>query len=833
MKRIWTIASVMVSLLLSAAGPLGAQQSVVGEWQTKPGWPLAASHAALLPDGRVLLWNDLGDAPQIWDPVADSFSSAQHPSAPLPGCSAVQLGNGHVALLGGRDSLGVGSTATWRFDPGGQSWTPMASLQLARNEPGGLLMGDARIFLVGGDRSPAIPADLPEYALPGDPWQKVIAASLVLPRRPWAFPRADGRIVVAGPDVTTRLLDEVQQTWSVVDNMLLGSRPSGSAVLIPNQPDQILIAGGRDPATATCERIDLQGGGGWMSTGSMANARRHLGLTLLADGSVLATGGTLTGDALAYSVYQAESWDPVSDTWTTLASMGVSRRAHSVALLLPDARVLVAGGGDGTAGSELHADASLFSPPCLFQGPRPSVTSAPDSIRYKSLFTVGSPDAPNIQEVWFVRAGAVSGGFNSDQRALSLAFTAVTQELTISAPDSAGLAPPGTWMLFLVDDAGVPSEAALVRMQDGPPVVPLPSITTTPPTTGQVGVNYVYQAQASGGPPITWSLTQAPAWMGVNNINGIVTGVPTSDGPFDIVLRATNVEGYDEQSWQVNVDPANTTPEKVVPLGASWRYFKGVQDPGADWATVAYDDSAWLQGISGFGFGDGDDATVLDDMEDGYSTLYTRITFPLTTAAAATRVSVLFDYDDGFAVYLNGSFVMSRRTPSTITYQSSATSSHEATGVFEREDFTDPTTLALLQDGTNVLAVVGLNRSIGSGDFTLKIELEVAGGGGAPVDVQEGIERLPVQVRPNPFHAGTQVSFTMRRAGLARLEVYDVSGRRLFVEQRHLPAGPQVLRWDGRDQQGRATAAGIYPYRLRAPQVDVVGKMTRLSPTPH
>jgi hypothetical protein len=831
MNRIWKIATVTLSLLLAPSAQVAAQPTLVGEWQTLPSWPFAASHAALLPDGRVLLWNDLGDAPQIWNPVSNSFSSAQHPSAPLAGTSPVQLASGGVGVLGGRDASGLGATTTWRFDPGSVDWIPMAPLQQARNEPGAFLMGDARLFVVGGDQQTGIPADLPETALPDDPWQTVLAASLVLPRHPWAFLRPGGLIVVAGPDVTTRLLDEDQQTWSVVDDMILGSRPAGSAVLVPGEPDEILIAGGRDAATATCERIDLAGGGGWMPTGPMSFGRRHHNLTLLANGDVLATGGTMTGDELAYSVLQAEAYDPDIGTWTTWAPMSVSRRAHSVALLLPDARVLVAGGGDGSAGSELHADASLFSPPFLFQGPRPSIRAAPDSIRYQSIFTVGSPEAPNIEEVWFVRAGAVTGGFNSDQRALSLSFTAVPQELTVAAPDSAGQAPPGTWMLFLVDDAGIPSEAALVRMQDGPPVVPLPSITTSPPTTGEVGVNYVYQGQASGGAPISWSLSQAPVWMGVNSFNGIVTGVPTQEGTVDVTLRATNVEGYDEQSWQIEVDPENMQPETVVPLGATWRYFKGEQDPGSDWATLAYDDSGWLQGISGFGFGDNDDATVLNDMRYNYSTLFTRITFPLQSAATATRVSVLFDYDDGFAAFLNGTRITSRQAPSSIGYQDVATGSQEATGVFERDDFTDPGTLALLQDGSNVLAVVGLNRSIWSGDFTLKIELEVAGGGGAPVDVGDGLERLPVRVRPNPFHAGTQVSFAMRRAGTARLEVYDVSGRRVFVVQRHLPLGPQALTWDGRDQQGRPTAAGIYPYRLVAPSVDVVGKMTRLSPT--
>jgi len=212
--------------------------------------------------------------------------------------------------------------------------------------------------------------------------------------------------------------------------------------------------------------------------------------------------------------------------------------------------------------------------------------------------------------------------------------------------------------------------------------------------------------------------------------------------------------------------------------------------------------------------------------------VFTRIEFPLASVASLSRVSVLFDWDDGFAVYLNGTRIVSRNAPAQIDFESTADPSHEATGVFERQDFTDPTTLGLLQAGTNVLAAVGINRKISSGDLTLKIELEIAGGGAIGVDATEdaSLSRLPVQVRPNPFLGGTQVSFALRQQGEARLEIFDVHGRRVHVQRQFLSVGPHILQWDGRDQQGRTTAAGIYPYRLRAPHLDVVGKMTRLSP---
>ena len=130
----------------------------------------------------------------------------------------------------------------------------------------------------------------------------------------------------------------------------------------------------------------------------MSAARRHHHATILADGSVLVTGGTLVGDELQYAVYAAERFNPVTETWTSLDSMAVPRRNGSVALLLPDARVLVAGGGSGAAGSELHADAEIFSPPYLFKGARPVITAMADSMVYGDSLTVDGQRYPLFPE---------------------------------------------------------------------------------------------------------------------------------------------------------------------------------------------------------------------------------------------------------------------------------------------------------------------------------------------------------------------------------------------------------------------------------------------------
>src|SRR5882672_1814298 len=146
--------------------------------------------------------------------------------------------------------------------------------------------------------------------------------------------------------------------------------------------------------------------------------------------------------------------------------MHAPRLYHGTALLMPDGRVLISGGGRGSGGvaASDQLNAEFFSPPYLFKGARPTIASAPAQLQFGQAFTVQTPDAASIASVSLISLGSMTHAFNMNQRFVTLSFSAGAGSLSVSAPANTTVAPPGYYMLFIVNANGVPSVAAIVRL---------------------------------------------------------------------------------------------------------------------------------------------------------------------------------------------------------------------------------------------------------------------------------------------------------------------------------------------------------------------------------
>jgi hypothetical protein len=187
--------------------------------------------------------------------------------------------------------------------------------------------------------------------------------------------------------------------------------------------------------------------------------------TVLPDGKVLVTGGARENNGNGGYVTNPEIWDPDTGNWTEVVLPHEHARLyHSTALLLPDGRVMI--GGGGTPGPRNYTDVEYYSPGYLFDGNQPAVrpviSSAPQKIGYNGTFQITATGT--VSRVALVRNGSVTHGFNNDQNFQNLAFSQTGGTVNISAPLNGNYAPPGAYMLFVFDANGTPSVAKILQI---------------------------------------------------------------------------------------------------------------------------------------------------------------------------------------------------------------------------------------------------------------------------------------------------------------------------------------------------------------------------------
>ena len=458
-----------------------------GRWDTLPFMmPINPVHVALMHNGKVLIVSGSGNDPNntileagVWDPGQHTVKTFII-SWDMFCNGMVILPDGRPFVLGGTlkyDNF-LGYPRTSAFNPATETFADMPKMSGGRWYPTGTVLGDGSVMVLSGlnDTTGAVNTTV-EFFKAGA-WTSAGTVFGGVPLYPREHLLPNGKVFEDGSNPNCQMFDPATKTWTSVATTVFGqSRDYGTSVLLPLTPanafkPHVIIMGGGpggNNVTATTETIDLSvANPQWVTGPAMVRPRIQMNATILPDGKVLVSGGSSTDEDPATGSLEAQLYHPGANSFTSASSMAYARVYHSNTLLLPDGKVLAVGGNPQRTVFEPHVE--IYSPPYLFNSDgtlatRPAISSiAPATIGYGASLQVHTPDAANIKSVVLIRAGAVTHSFDMEQRLVGLNFTTAAGVLTVKAPANGNLAPPGYYLLFIVNDKGVPSVGKFVHV---------------------------------------------------------------------------------------------------------------------------------------------------------------------------------------------------------------------------------------------------------------------------------------------------------------------------------------------------------------------------------
>ena len=624
------VLAALVQLGGSSAAP-GDPPNINGDWSAPFAWPIVAVHMSLTSTGEVFALDGFGAAPEL---RAGLESADRHLHAGAVRAQPVlrraraarRRPDAHRRRATSPPTKGSptrhSSTRIRTRTSAARTWTE------ARWYPTATQLPDGKVLVFAGDRivqnRPGQPHaledasvnSLPELYNPANnTWTSLTSAQRTTPLYPQMFVLSDGRVIDVGPDTTTRILTPGSWTWSTSN-----TSPFDGHSAVMYRPNKIMKSGTwADPDFGGPLAYDTNGRTAvldmdapsptWRETSPMGRGRAYHNMTLLPDGTVLASGGSSRSDGLdlSRSVLPAEIWNPDTETWTEVDALQNGRQYHSTALLLPDGRVLMAGGGAVGGGTDIK-NGEIYSPPYLFKGPRPLITSSPASMSYGATFDVNTPNAAQIAKVSLIRSPSVTHALDMNQRFQFLNFTQGSGKVTVTAPANSNLAPPGDYLLFLVDTNGVPSIGSFVRQNPAPlsgDTTP-PTVSVTAPTNG---------ATVSGTIQVTANASDNDAVVGVQfKLDGADLGPEDTSAPYSFTWSTTTVPNGSHTITAVARDPsANAATSASVPITVT----NNSPPPGI---------------VAAYGFDTGAGAAVTDGSGNGNNGTLTNATWAGATA---------------------------------------------------------------------------------------------------------------------------------------------------------------------------------------------------------
>lgn len=467
----------------------------LGRWDRLPDLDIFVVHAAMLPTGRVLLWSgtaEVGDpmVSRVWDPATDT-RTAQAYGEDLFCSGHAWLPDGRLLVAGGAPAGSLRSTHIFTPAGTGGTWTKVNDMNQARWYPTALTLPDGRVLAASGSGATGV------EIFDGTNWTLVAGATRnfpelypslhQLPTGQIFYSRA-GWAMADTADTRTAYLTltaPLAGTWTPQGQQQFHDRQEGTAVMhidtTVNPPTTrlFMIGGGvSGAATArnpqTIETIDLSTIApttAWDTPAlPMAFPRTNVNAVLLPDGTIFIVGGQRAGKWAPdpQPVLEAEILDPTTTPPTTTVTppMTFPRQYHSVAVLLPDGRVLCAGGIDPTNTTERDQRAmEVFSPPYLDAGPRPAITASPATGTYGQVIQLTTPDAARIASVVLIRPQSVTHHTDSGHRLIRIPIVATAAgTVDVRLPADAMTAPPGPYMVFALDGNRIPSEGHFIQI---------------------------------------------------------------------------------------------------------------------------------------------------------------------------------------------------------------------------------------------------------------------------------------------------------------------------------------------------------------------------------
>jgi len=516
-RRQFAILSLLL-IGLAAAVPNAVAQS--GKWQTLPyTMPINPVHTALLYNGKVLVVSGSGNVAgntnyqaALWDPQAGTITT--QPVAWDMFCNGmVVLPDGRPFVMGGTLQYDPfhGELNTATYDPTTNTFTNQQTMAHGRWYPTGTVLGDGRAMIFSGLNETGGTNTSVEFYSASSGWSAAFAAPWTPPLYPRMHVLPNGNVFYSGATTGSSLFNPSTHTWTtnIAFTNYSGTRTYGSSVLLPltpanNYTPKVIILGGGNPSTNTTEIIDLSAATPkWVNGPNMSQPRIEMNATLLPNGKILALGGSLNDEDTTTASLNADLYDPASNTFSSAGALVYARLYHSVSLLMPDATVWVAGGNPQRGTYEPHME--VYTPQYLLNADgtpatRPAITGASSSvIGYGGGFQVQTPDAASISNVVLMRNGAVTHAFDMDQRYVGLSFSAGAGVLNVTGPPNGNIAPPGYYMLFILNSAGVPSVATMLQVSLAANDTPPTGTITSPASdvTISAGQSVVYSGTGS------------------------------------------------------------------------------------------------------------------------------------------------------------------------------------------------------------------------------------------------------------------------------------------------------------------------------------------------